>query len=158
MYIKRKEVNIIGKLTKMHVGYEILNPPQMVKPRDILEGKIIVMNNDEVDLKLKELFIEFVEYYDEDYGEGLSPVKNKLQKYYINTRGMIESNETQEYNFKIRLPKWKRRRGRRISNWNLQLRFKQKTKLIASRGSISRNATCILPVKGSMSIPSFGSL
>ena len=79
MYIKRKEVNIIGKLTKMHVGYEILNPPQMVKPRDILEGKIIVMNNDEVDLKLKELFIEFVEYYDEDYGEGLSPVKNKLQ-------------------------------------------------------------------------------
>ena len=156
MYLKRKEVNIIGKLTKMHVGYEIMNPPQMVKPGDPLEGKIIVTNNDEIDLKLKELFIEIVESYDEDYGEGLSPIKNKLQKYHINTRGIIRSNETQEYNFKIKLPKWKRRRGKRIANWNLQLRFKQKTKLIASRGSISRNATCILPVKGTMVTPSFG--
>lgn len=148
----------IGKLTKIHVGYEILNPPQIVKPRDPLEGKIIVTNNDDVDLKLKELFIELVELYDEDYGEGLSPIKNKIKRYYINTRGMIKSNETQEFNFRIILPKWKRKRGRRISSWNLQLRFKQKTKLIASRGSISRNATCILPVKGTMVGPSFGNL
>ena len=51
---------------------------------------------------------------------------------------------------------WKRKKGRRIRDWHVALFFKQKTKLVASRGSIKRNATCILPVFGTMIAPSFG--
>ena len=146
----------MGKITQIHVGYELKNPPVIIEPNDELEGIIIVTNNSEKDQKLKELFIELVESYDQDFGEGFSPVKEKIKSYYLNTRGLIRAGETQEYQFKIKLTKWKRKKGKKYNDWNLQLRFKQKTKLIASRGSISRNATCILPVKGTMVTPSFG--
>jgi hypothetical protein len=146
----------MGKLTKIHVSYEIKDPPMIVEPNDELEGKIVVTNNGEKDQKFKELFIDLVEVYDEDTGEGLDPRKTKLQTYFYNTKGVIKAGETQEYKFKIALSKWRRKKGKRIYNWNIQLQFKQKTKMVATRGSIKRNATCILPVFGTMVSPSFG--
>ena len=146
----------MGKLTKIHIGYEIIEPPISVEPNDELLGKIIVTNNGVKDLKLKELFIDLYEIYEVDQGEGIDMLKNRLSNYYINTKGVIKANETQIYDFRIRLSRWKRRKGRKIRSWSIQLHFKQKTKMVASRGSIKRNATCILPVQGSTVTPSFG--
>ena len=83
-------MNYMGKLTKIYVGYELMNLPAFVKPNDTLKGKIIVINNGEKELKLEEIFIELIESYDKDYGEGPSPLKNILETYYFRTRGMIE--------------------------------------------------------------------
>ena len=146
----------MGKLTKIHIVYEIHNPPPLVYPKDELQGNIIVTNNGEKDLKLKELFIDLYEYYEKDGYEGMDTIKNKLSTFWLNTQGVIRADETQTYGFRIRLPRWKRRKGRKIHNWSIQLHFKQKTKLVASRGSIKRNATCILPVEFSQVAPSFG--
>jgi len=146
----------MGKLTKVHVTYELFNPPMEVLPFDELQGKIIVTNNGEKDLKLKEVFIDLYEIYDVDDYEGTTTIKNKLNSYFFNTMGIIHADETQEYPFNIGLPNWKIRKKKRIINWSIQLHFKQKTKLIASRGSIKKNATCILPVHGSTVPPSFG--
>lgn len=146
----------MGKLTKIHIGYEIIDPPAIVEPNDELVGKIRVTNNDLKDLKLKELFIDLMEIYDINSGEGLDTRKNKLYTYWINTKGVIHANETQVYGFRIRLLKWKRKKGRKIRNWSIQLHFKQKTKMVSSRGSIKKNATCVLPVQGSQVPPSFG--
>lgn len=146
----------MGKLTKIHVTYEIYHPPLIIQPFDELDGKIIVTNNGEKDLKLKELFIDLLELWDEDDGEGLSPRKNKLNSYFLGTRGVLHSSETQEYPFRIALQKWRRKKGKRIYGWSIQLHFKQKTKMVASRGSIKKNATCVLPVQGTMVSPSFG--
>ena len=116
-------------VTKIHVTYEIYNPPLVVEPFSVLEGKVFVTNNGEKDIKLKELFIDLVEEWDE---------------------------ETQVYPFKINLGKWRVKKKKRYANWSIQLHFNQKTKLVASRGSNKTNATCILPVAGTMLSPSFG--
>ncbi|MHA2039791.1 MAG: hypothetical protein ACW98X_25525, partial [Promethearchaeota archaeon] len=49
--------------TKVHVAYEIKNPPLLVKPNDEIEGKIIVTNGEKKDKKLKKLFIELYDIY-----------------------------------------------------------------------------------------------
>ena len=49
--------------TKVHVAYEIKNPPLIVKPNDEIEGKIIVTNGEKKDKKLKKLFIEIYDMY-----------------------------------------------------------------------------------------------
>ncbi len=144
-------------ITKIHISYELKQPlPLYVEPGSPIEGRMMVTNNGEKELKLKELFIDLIERYDQDDGEGLSPIKNRLYSYRINTMGIIKSGETQVYPFNIILPRWKRKKGRRIQSWHLALYFKQKTKLVASRGFNKANATCILPVQGTMVAPSFG--
>jgi hypothetical protein len=147
----------MGKLTKVHVGYELKDPaPPFVDPGMRLEGRIVVTNNGEKPLKLKEIYILQTERWDEDDGEGYGPRKSNLNNYYLSSQGVINPGETQYYPFSIVLSTWKRKRGKRISGWHVALFFKQKTKMVASRGSIKRNATCILPVFGTMIAPSFG--
>ena len=143
--------------TKIHVTYQIKDPPMIVEPYSEIEGTIIVANQGVKDQKLKEVFIDLVERYDRDSDEGWDAVRNKLQSFRFNTRGMIRSGETHEIDFRIALPKWpKVKKGRRFGNWSIQLHFKQKTKLVASRGSLKANATCILPVRGTQVGVSFG--
>ena len=50
--------------TKVHVEYEIKNPPLIVKPNDEIEGMIIVTNGEKKDKKLKKLFIELYDMYE----------------------------------------------------------------------------------------------
>ena len=51
--------------TKVHVTYEIKEPPLIVKPNDEIEGKIIITNGEKKDKKLKKLFIELYDMYKE---------------------------------------------------------------------------------------------
>ena len=148
-------------LTKVHVRYEINNALSIVEPFDEIEGKIYVTNNSDSDKKLKELYIDLVEDYVESVNRSDTDrnfIKNSLQKYFLVTRGIINAGEEQEYDFKINLPQWKTRKGKKINSWHLALHFKQKTALAASRGSIKLNATCILPVFGTQVSPSFGDI
>ena len=148
-------------ITKVHVRYEMINPPSIVEPFEELEGKVFVTNNSEKDKKLKVLYVELVEQYVESVNRAdtdRNEIKNILSKYFLTTKGIIKAGEEQEYLFKIILPKWKRRKGKRINDWHLALHFKQKTKLAASRGSIKRNAACFLPVEGTQIPPAFGDI
>ena len=43
--------------TKVHVAYEIKDPPLIVKSNDEIEGKILLTNGEKMDKKLKKLFI-----------------------------------------------------------------------------------------------------
>ena len=151
----------IVSLTKIHVRYEILNQPLFVGPFDTLEGLIIVSNNGEKDQKLKELYIEVLEIYAKKVvrdDSNWDSISNSLQKFFITTQGIIHAGEEQTYKFKINLPEWKRKKGRKIESWHITLNFKHKSKLIASMGSNKRNATCVLPVEGSQLTPSFGDI
>jgi hypothetical protein len=140
--------------TQIHLRYELDNPPLIVEPHDLLEGSVIVTNYGINDQKLKAVFIDCVESYDDKYGEN--SYKNVLQTYHLSTKGVIHAEEEQQYSFKIMLPKWKRKKSRKYVGWHIALHFKQKTKLIASRGSNKLDATCFLPVKGTRVTPSFG--
>ena len=147
----------MGGLTKIHIRYELKEPfPLFVEPGSPVEGRMIITNTGEKDLKLKELYIDLMERYETDSDEGWQPIKHKLNSYRINTMGVIRAKETQLYPFQIILSRWKRRKGRRIMGWHIELQFKQKTKMIASRGLNKKDATCILPAPGSMVPPSFG--
>jgi len=42
--------------TKVHVAYEIKDPPLIVKSNDEIEGKIIITNGEKKDKKLKSLY------------------------------------------------------------------------------------------------------
>ena len=108
---------------------------------------------------MKELYIELVEEYVESVNRSdteRNDIKNKLQHYFLTTKGILRAGEEQEYDFKISLPTWKKRKGKKINGWHIALHFKQKTSLAASRGSIKRNTTCYLPVEGIQVSPSFG--
>lgn len=157
--------------TKVHVAYEIKNPPLIVKPNDEIEGKIIVTNGEKKDKKLKKLFIELYDMYtalitskDPQTGEETESwrdQKKELKQWNIASGEKLKSGEKKEYPFKIKLPTWKKKKGKgkdddEYNNWRLELHFNQKTGMVASRGSEKNDATCILPVKGSKATPSFG--
>ena len=148
-------------LTKIHVRYEITDALSIVEPFDEIEGKVYVSNNSDKDKKLKELYIELVEEYTESVNRSdtdRNHMKNSLQQYFLVTKGIIKAGEEQEYDFKISLPQWKTRKGKKINGWHLALHFKQKTALAASRGSIKLNATCFLPIFSTQVSPSFGDI
>ncbi len=157
--------------TKVHVTYEIKNPPLIVKPNDEIEGKIIITNGEKKDKKLKKLFIELYDMYtalvtsrDPQSGEeteSWKDQKKELEQWNIASGEKIKSGEKKEYPFKIKLPTWKKKKGKgkdddEYNNWRLELHFNQKTGMVASRGSEKKDGTCILPVKGSKATPSFG--
>jgi len=157
--------------TKVHVTYEIKDPPLIVKPNDELEGKIIVTNGEKKDKKLKKLFIELYDMHkalitsrDPQSGEETESwrdQKKELKQWDIASGDKLKSGEKKEYPFKIKLPTWQRKKGKgkdddKFDQWRLQLHFNQKTGMVASRGSQKNDATCILPVKGSKFNPSFG--
>jgi hypothetical protein len=159
--------------TKVHVTYEIKDKPLIVKEDDKLEGKIIVTNGEKKDKKLKKLFIELYEIYDAkmtrrdpetgETSEYWGGQKKELKQWDIASGEKLKSGEKQEYKFDIQLPKWQVKKGKgkeedKFNNWRLELHFNQKTGMVASRGSEKNDATCILPVKGSKSTPSFGDL
>ena len=157
--------------TKVHVTYEIKDPPLIVKSNDELEGKIIVTNGEKKDKKLKKLFIELYDMYKEftihrnpesgEETERWEDQKKELKQWDIASGDKLKSGEKKEFPFKIKLPNWQRKKGKekegdKFNNWRLQLHFNQKTGMVASRGSEKNDATCILPVKGSKFNPSFG--
>lgn len=157
--------------TKVHVTYEIYNPPLIVKPDDEIEGKIIITNGEKKDKKLKKLFIELYDVYqafmtrrDPESGEETEswvPQKKELNQWDITSNEKLKSGEVKEYPFKIKLPEWQKKKGKgkeddKYNEWRLELHFNQKTSMVASRGSEKKDATCILPVKGSKIKPSFG--
>jgi len=148
-------------ITKIHVRYEIKQPfPQYVEPGSPVEGKIIVTNNGLKDKKLKEIAVELYEVYEvkyvDDSGTNYKDVKTPYERYPLKTRGVIKAGEEQVYDFQIILPRWKKTKGRKIFSWRMELHFNQKTKMIATRGSVKENTTCILPVEGTELVPSFG--
>ncbi len=156
--------------TKVHVEYEIKNPPLIVKPNDEIEGKIIITNGEKKDKKLKKLFIELYDMYSEfvtgtnaegEPYERWVKRKKEIKQWDIASGEKIKSGEKQEYDFKIKIPNWDRKKGKgkeddKFNNWRLQLHFNQKTAMVASRGSLKKDATCVLPVKGGRVAPSFG--
>ncbi len=159
--------------TKVHVAYEIKNPPLIVKPNDEIEGKIIVTNGEKKDKKLKKLFIELYDMHtalvtstDPQSGEETESwrdQKKELKQWDIASGDKIKSGEKKEYPFSIKLPNWQRKKGKgkeddKFNNWRLQLHFNQKTGMVASRGSEKNDATCILPTKGTKYNPSFGDI
>ncbi|MHA1931340.1 MAG: hypothetical protein ACW96X_02305 [Promethearchaeota archaeon] len=157
--------------TKVHVAYEIKNPPLIVKPDDEIEGKIIVTNGEKKDKKLKKLFIELYDIYQAfitkrdpatgEETESWAPQKRELKQWDIASDDKIKSGEKKEFPFTIKLPNWEKKKGKgkeddKYNEWRLELHFNQKTGMVASRGSEKNEATCILPVKGSKIKPSFG--
>jgi hypothetical protein len=159
--------------TKVHVAYEIKNPPLIVKPNDEIEGKIIVTNGEKKDKKLKKLFIELYDMYqalltstDPQTGEETEAwreQKKELKQWDIASGDKLKSGEKKEFPFKIKLPTWQPKKGKgkeddKYNHWRLQLHFNQKTGMVASRGSEKNDATCILPTKGSKFNPSFGDI
>ena len=68
----------------------------------------------------------------------------------------LKTGEEQIYDFQITLPRWKKTKGKKIFSWRMELHFNQKTKMVATRGSVKENATCILPVEGTELVPSYG--
>jgi len=149
------------KITKIHVGFEIKEPyPLYVEPGSPIEGKIIVTNNGKKDQKLKEVAVElyevFEEKYTDEYGPDYKLIKKPYGRYPYKTLGLIKAGEEQVYDFQIMLPRWKRTKGKKIYSWRMELWFKQKTKMMSTRGSIRENATCILPVETTELVPTFG--
>jgi hypothetical protein len=157
--------------TKVHVAYEIKDPPLIVKPKDEIEGKIIITNGEKKDKKLKKLFIELYDMYaalvtstDPQTGEESEvwrDQKKELKQWDITSGDKLKSGEKKEYPFKITLPTWEKKKGKgkeddEYNKWRLELHFNQKTAMVASRGSEKKDGTCILPVKGSKITPSFG--
>ncbi len=157
--------------TKVHVEYEIKDPPLIVKPNDEIEGKIIVTNGEKKDKKLKKLFIELYDMYtalvtttNSETGEETESwvqKKKELKQWNIASGDKLKSGEKKEFPFKIQLPNWQKKKGKgkegdEYNHWRMELHFNQKTGMVASRGSQKKDATCILPVKGSKSDPSFG--
>ncbi|MFX1378553.1 MAG: hypothetical protein ACFFA4_05630 [Promethearchaeota archaeon] len=157
--------------TKVHVAYEIKDPPLIVKPNDEIEGKIILTNGEKKDKKLKKLFIELFDMYKEfvtttdpqsgEETEAWRDQKKELKQWDIISGEKLKAGETKEYPFKIKLPTWQKKKGKGkedeiYNKWRLELHFKQKTAMVASRGSEKLDATCILPVKGSKLNSSFG--
>ncbi len=159
-------------VTKVYVGYEMKDPPLIVNPNDELEGTMIIRNDDKKDKKLKKAFIELYEIYDEkrkktdpETGEvseyWQSDVGNSIKTFDISAGEKLKAGEEKKYKFKIKLPTWQRKKGKgkdddRYGNWRIELHFNQKTKMVASRGSDKRAATCVLPAKGTKQPPSFG--
>ena len=149
------------KITKIHVGFKINEPyPLFVEPGSPIEGKIIITNNGTKDQKLKEVAVELYEVFEEKYtddtGIGYKKVKNNYGRYPSKTQGIIKAGEEQIYDFKFTLPRWKRTKGKKIYSWRMELWFKQKTKMMSTRGSIRENATCVLPVETTEVVPHFG--
>ena len=156
--------------TKVHVTYEIKDPPLILKTGDEIKGKIIVTNGEKKDKKLKKLFIELYDMYSEfvtgtdsegNPYERWTKRKKELKQWDIASGEKIKSGEKQEYSFEIKLPNWQKKKGKgkdddKYNEWRLELHFNQKTSMVASRGSNKLDGTCILPVKGSKSTPSFG--
>ncbi|MHA2007489.1 MAG: sporulation protein [Promethearchaeota archaeon] len=157
--------------TKVHVAYEIKNPPLIVKPNDEIEGKIIITSGEKKDKKLKKVFIELYDMYtalvtttDPQSGEeseSWRDQKKELKQWDIASGEKLQSGEKKEYPFKIKLPVWQKKKGKgkeddKYNKWRLELHFNQKTSMVASRGSEKNDATCILPIKGSKFTPSFG--
>jgi len=73
----------------------------------------------------------------------------------------IKSGETLEFPFEIELPNWTKKKGKgkeddTYNEWRLELHFNQKTAMVASRGADKKEATCILPAKGTRLNPHFG--
>ena len=159
--------------TNVHVGYEIKNPPLIVKPNDEIEGKIIITNGEKKDKKLKKLFIELYDMYTElvtttdpqtgEETESWRDQKKELKQWDIASGEKLKAGEKKEYPFKIKLPTWQKKKGKGkeddvYNKWRLELHFNQKTSMVASRGSEKLDGTCILPVKGSKFTPSFGDI
>ena len=157
--------------TKVHVTYEIKDPPLIVKANDEIEGKIIITSGEKKDKKLKKVFIELYDMYtalitsrDPQSGEETESwrdQKKELKQWDIASGEKLKSGEKKEYPFKIKLPTWQKKKGKgkeddEYNNWRLELHFNQKTGMVASRGSDKKDGTCILPVKGSKATPSFG--
>jgi hypothetical protein len=157
--------------TKIHVAYEIKDPPLIVKPNDEIEGKILITNGEKKDKKLKSLYIELFDMYKElvtskdletgEETESWRDQKRELKQWDIVKGEKLKTGEKKEYPFKIKLPTWQKKKGKGkddeiYNNWRLELHFKQKTAMVASRGSEKIDATCILPIKGSKLTPSFG--
>ena len=84
---------------------------------------------------------------------------NELKQYDIAKGEKLKEGEKLELDFKIEMPStWSNKKKNKIKHWRLELHFKQKTAMVASRGSDKDDATCVLPVKGSKLPPSFGEL
>ena len=157
--------------TKVHVAYEFKDPPLIVKSNDEIEGKILLTNGEKKDKKLKKLFIELYDMYKElvtttnpetgEETEAWRDQKRELKQWDIASGEKLKTGESKEYPFKIKLPTWQRKKGKGkeddiYNKWHLELHFKQKTSMVASRGSEKIDGTCILPVKGAKFTPSFG--
>ncbi|MHA2281845.1 MAG: hypothetical protein ACXAC5_13460 [Promethearchaeota archaeon] len=133
--------------TKVHVTYEIKNPPLIVKPTDEIEGKIIVTNGEKKDKKLKKLFIELYDMYqalitrrDPESGEETEswvPQKKELKQWDIASNDKLKSGEKKEFPFTIELPNWQKKKGKgkeddKFNQWRLELHFNQKTGMVAN--------------------------
>ena len=158
--------------TKVLVKYELETKPLIVKPGDKLKGKVTIMNGEKKDKKLKGVFIEMYDIYqqfitrtDTEGNESSSwtPMKKELKQWDLVKKGgdKIKSGETLEFPFEIELPNWEKKKGKgkeddTYNEWHLELHFNQKTAMVASRGADKKEATCILPAKGTMLHPNFG--
>ncbi len=159
--------------TKVLVKYSLDEKPIIVKPGHKLKGKVIITNGEKKDKKLKSVFIELFDMYQAlltrtdaqtgDEEEYWSSMKKELKQWDLVKKGKdkIESGKTLEFPFELELPNWERKKGKgkeddKFNDWHLELHFNQKTAMVASRGADKKEATCILPVKGTRIKPSFG--
>ncbi len=158
----------MGSITsKIHITYEIYDPPSIVYPNDTLSGKITLSNTGNKEKKLKKVYIELLsrfEHYErlsEHDPDSLFTRKRWmeqsifLKKYRLEHPQFIKSGEKIEIGFVIQLPsKWKPIKGKKYRDWHLALFFLQKTGLISNVGTHSKDAICILPVEQSDIPPS----
>ena len=158
----------MGLKSKMYLRYEINDPPNMVNPNDTLSGTLYIESQDKKDKKIKKLFIDCVELYEEyvkseDADGNVSwdwvNQKKQLKRYELTAGEKIKSGDTKKYKWEIQLPSsWSRKKSDKEKGWHMALHFKQKTGMKASLGANKNDATCVLPVKHSKASPSFGSL
>ena len=157
----------MGLKTKIHLRYELNDPPNMVKPNDELSGTLYIENQDKKDKKIKKLFISCVEVY-EEYTKNTDAEnnvtwewedkRNELKRFDLTTGEKIKSGDSKSYEFDIKLPgSWRKKKGEKLRSWHLTLQFMQKTGMMATLGANPDDALCVLPVEGSEASPSFGS-